>query len=89
MRHVLCHGLFVLAICCLVPLRADAADAGKQRVTAFSVDLTPPLGSPSYGGKPLETVETPLLAKGIVLDDGRQTGGVVCRRLVRAVRVGS
>ncbi len=42
-------------------------------MATFCSDATPPLGSPTYpSGKPLETVETPLLAKGIVLDDGRQ-----------------
>src|SRR3990172_8553187 len=52
---------------------ASVAAAGELRVATFCSDATPPLGSPTYpSGKPLETVETPLLAKGIVLDDGRQ-----------------
>ncbi|NLX54966.1 MAG: hypothetical protein GXY58_07630, partial [Planctomycetaceae bacterium] len=49
-----------------------AADS-PLRVATFCADVTPPLGSPTYpSGKPLATVETPLLAKGIVLDDGQQ-----------------
>ncbi len=74
MRHVLVfRGLFTAAVCCFVPSLAHAADAGKQQVATFCVNVTPPLGFPSYpSSKPLETVETPLLAKGIVLDDGRQ-----------------
>ena len=49
-----------------------AADS-PLRVATFRADATPPLGSPTYpSGKPLATVETPLLAKGIVLDDGQQ-----------------
>jgi len=43
------------------------------RVAAFRGDATPPLGMPIYPSyKPLETIEHPLLAKGIVLDDGGQ-----------------
>ena len=41
----------------------------QLRVATFSCDLTPPLGSP-LRHNPLQTVEAPLLAKGIVLDDG-------------------
>lgn len=72
MRHTAVCSWFVAVICCLVPPYVDAGDDGKLRVATFCSDVTPPLGSPSYGGKPLETVETPLLAKGIVLDDGQQ-----------------
>ena len=50
-----------------------AADCPPLRVAAFRSDVTPPLGFPSYPTfKPLATVEHPLLAKGIVLDDGRR-----------------
>ena len=78
MRHlVVCSWLFAVAICCLVTPHVDAGDDSKLRVATFCSDATPPLGSPTYGGKPLETVETPLLAKGIVLDDGQQRY-VVC-----------
>ena len=47
-------------------------EAAELRVATFRCDVTPPLGfvtSPSF--KPLETIEHPLLAKGIVLDDGQ------------------
>ncbi len=51
----------------------EAADSRALRVTTFRSDVTPPLGFPSYPSfKPLATVEHPLLAKGIVLDDGRR-----------------
>lgn len=49
------------------------ADADALRVSVFRCDVTTPLGSPIYSGyQPLAKVEHPLLAKGIVLDDGRQ-----------------
>ncbi len=45
--------------------------AGLQ-VAAFECDVTPPPGHPLCGGwiKPLEAVDDPLLAKGVVLADG-------------------
>ncbi len=47
--------------------------AAELRVATFRCDLTPPLGHPAYPKyKPLEKIEHPLLAKGIVLDDGGQ-----------------
>ena len=48
-----------------------AKDAPRLRVATFCCDVTPPLGSP-IRHRPLATVEHPLLAKGIVLDDGHQ-----------------
>lgn len=43
------------------------------KVAAFRSDATPPLGMPIYPSyRPLEKIEHPLLAKGVVLDDGRQ-----------------
>jgi hypothetical protein len=53
----------------------EGAETGQRgtsvRVAAFSSDATPPLGMPIYPSyRPLETIEHPLLAKGIVLDDG-------------------
>lgn len=49
------------------------------RVGVFACDVTPPVGHPLCGGwiKPLEVVDDPLLAKGIVLSDGR-TRYVLC-----------
>jgi len=73
MRHpIILVCVFAVAVCCLDATNADAGDGGKLRVATFCCDVTPPLGSPTYGGKPLETIETPLLAKGIVLDDGQR-----------------
>lgn len=59
----------VLATCCAAPpVRAD--QAGPFRVATFQSDVTLPLGDLLYA-KPLATIEHPLLAKGVVLDDGR------------------
>lgn len=46
--------------------------ADGLRVATFECDVTPPLGHPLCGGwiKPLEAVDDPLLAKGVVLADG-------------------
>jgi len=45
--------------------------ARRLKMAAFRSDATPPLGMPIYPSyKPLEAIEHPLLAKGIVLDDG-------------------
>ena len=68
MRYALTSALLctIAASCQLAP----AADDGPLRVAAFRADVTPPLGSFIYGLKPLETIEHPLLAKGIVLEDG-------------------
>ena len=48
------------------------AEAAELRVATFRCDVTPPLGYLTYPPtfKPLEKIEHPLLAKGIVLDDG-------------------
>ena len=46
--------------------RADTA----LRVATFRCDVTPPLGEAIYSSyRPLATIEHPLLAKGVVLDD--------------------
>jgi hypothetical protein len=47
------------------------ADAGL-RVATFCCDVTPPLGQPMFSCDVLRTVEQPLLAKGIVLEDGAE-----------------
>jgi dienelactone hydrolase len=71
------------------------------QVAAFTCDVTPPVGHPLCGGwiKPMEAVDDPLLAKGIVLSDGHrrwvlcavdwcllQTGAhdLFCRKLAAA-----
>jgi hypothetical protein len=47
------------------------AAAAELRVATFRCDVTPPLGQAIYASyKPLEVIEFPLLAKGIVLEDG-------------------
>lgn len=47
----------------------SAAEASGLRVATFRCDVTPPLGHRLYP-TPLATVEHPLYAKGIVLEDG-------------------
>jgi len=70
--------LVVLVAFVLAGAVAFAAEPSPLRVAAFECEVTPPLGKaiyPSY--RPLETIEHPLLAKGIVLDD-RGERYVVC-----------
>ncbi len=49
---------------------ATLLHAAPLRVAAFSCDATPPLGEPMIWAIPLQKVLTPLLAKGVVLEDG-------------------
>jgi hypothetical protein len=72
MRSVWAFGVIALVLGSLNSPRCAADDAPGFRVATFRCDATPPLGSPTYGGKPLETIETPLLAKGIVLEAAEQ-----------------
>jgi hypothetical protein len=53
-------------------LPLGSAAAAELRVATFRCDVTPPLGYVTYppAFAPLEKIEHPLLAKGIVLDDG-------------------
>jgi hypothetical protein len=53
-----------------------ADDQPALRVATFQSEVTPPVGHWLYR-QPLKTVETPLLAKGIVLEDG-QVRYVLC-----------
>lgn len=46
--------------------------AEPLRVATFCCDVTPPLGQPMISCDALRTVEQPLLAKGIVLEAGKQ-----------------
>lgn len=48
----------------------NALQAAPLRVAAFTCDATPPLGEPMIWATPLQKVVTPLLAKGVVLEDG-------------------
>lgn len=53
------------------------AGAASLRVATFSCDITPPPGQPLLWATPLKSSETPLLAKGILLDQsGRRF--VIC-----------
>ncbi len=62
-------GLLALTLSSFAP--ADAAEAVSIEIATFESDMTPPLGRGIYSGyQPLAEIETPLLAKGIVLDDG-------------------
>lgn len=48
-----------------------SAKGGARRIATFSCDVTPPLGTPLYPSyKPLDTIEQPLQAKGVILEDG-------------------
>ncbi|MCC6124054.1 MAG: hypothetical protein IT426_03765 [Pirellulales bacterium] len=47
-----------------------AEEPAPLRIATFSCDITPSLGQPLIGCDPIETIEQPLLAKGLVLDDG-------------------
>lgn len=56
---------------------ASAEPAEQLRVATFQCDVTPPLGEPMFAGDALKTVETPLLAKGVVIEAGK-TRYVIC-----------
>ncbi len=67
-----CGLLIAGAIACPSVLPATGAEPAL-RVATFQCDVTPPLGAAIYSSyQPLETIEHPLLAKGIVLEDGGQ-----------------
>lgn len=57
----------------LAALPATLKSAGPSlRVAAFEADATPPLGEPLIWVTPAKEVLDPLLAKGVVIDDGRR-----------------
>ncbi len=72
MCHMLTRILSSVVVVFFVAMHSThAAEDPVLRVAVFRCDVTPPLGQPIYSSyKPLATVEHPLLAKGIVLDDG-------------------
>ncbi|MDZ7616758.1 MAG: hypothetical protein U1E05_07125, partial [Patescibacteria group bacterium] len=73
MRRLIILALLLAMAVFFAPDRpVRAAEDVKLRVATFQADVTPPLGSFIYGLERLETIEHPLLAKGIVLDDGRR-----------------
>lgn len=51
----------------------SASSSHQPRVATFREDITPPLGSPLCAGfvPPLQGIDDPLWAKGVVLDDGQ------------------
>ena len=64
------HYFLVLTFLWLTPT-SDAAEP-LPRVATFKADVTLPIGHPCYSSyKPVETIEHPLFAKGIVLEDGK------------------
>jgi dienelactone hydrolase len=69
----------LLALILAGPAFRCGAAEGKLAAAAFSCDVTPPVGHPLCGGwiQPLEAVDDPLLAKGLVVADGR-TRYVIC-----------
>ncbi len=65
-RRLICSVIVIVVVC------PAGTAVGQLRVATFSSDVTPPLGHPCYpDSKPLATIEHPLLAKGIVIDDGK------------------
>ncbi len=70
MKHTLFH--CVLGLLAILVPAARGEPAAAIRMSTFSCDVTPPLGGqPIIWTTPLATIEDPLWAKGIVLDDGR------------------
>ncbi len=69
-----CRRAFFIAIAGTLifsPLRVEAA--GGLRIATFQSNITPPLGQPLFTCEAIKTVESPLLAKGIVLEaDGNR-----------------
>jgi len=64
---ILVCGLFTFA--CSLAATCPASESPALRVATFECDVTPPLGH-RLTVEPLASVEQPLAAKGIVLDDG-------------------
>ena len=63
---------------CRGPSIVSGGRGKGMRLASFCCDVTPPLGTPIYSSyKPLETVEHPLLAKGIILESSG-TRHVLC-----------
>jgi len=61
----------VLGLLAVLAPAARGEPAAAVRMSTFSCDVTPPLGGqPIIWTTPLATIEDPLWAKGIVLDDG-------------------
>ena len=71
MRHPIVCTLLAVVVWCTAGSFVPAEDTTGLRVAPFRCDVTLPLGCKLYS-KPLATVEHPLLAKGVVLDDGKR-----------------
>jgi len=70
MRRI-CAGLIWAAALTWICSPLSLGEAAELRAATFRCDVSPPLGQAIYSSyKPLEKIEFPLLAKGIVLDDG-------------------
>jgi len=69
--HLLAQGVAIM-LATWLSFAPHAFGSGLQ-VGSFWCDVSPPLGHPLCGGwiKPLEAVDEPLLAKGILLSDGK------------------
>ncbi len=58
---------------CQRMVHAETKAGGGRRIAPFACDVTPPMGTPVYSGyKPMSFRETPLMAKGIILEDNGQ-----------------
>ncbi len=70
---------FVAAMCLMIASSLEGGQPGSTavqlRVAPFVADITPPIGEPICGGlcRPTESIEHPLLAKGVVFRDGGDT----------------
>ena len=63
--------LTAIAVFCFVSVGL-ASEGASPRLATFTCDITPPVGGhPLIWVTSVETVEMPLLAKGVVLDDGK------------------
>jgi hypothetical protein len=56
----------IVSLCSLGSVWADGL-----RVATFCCNVTPPLGQPMFSCDPLKKIEEPLLAKGVVLESGK------------------
>ncbi|MGC8737017.1 MAG: hypothetical protein ACP5UA_00050 [Candidatus Hydrogenedens sp.] len=71
------NGLMVLSLATWGIMRKCYANT-EIRIAPFKADATPPLGTPWYPSyKPLDKIEHPLLAKGIIIED-HQNRYVLC-----------
>jgi hypothetical protein len=68
-RQMSLAGYLILTACALLPA-AKGAEPARLSVAAFRCDVTPPLGEPLLWATNLIQVVDPLLAKGVLLQDG-------------------